>query len=88
MKYLVWIFVLVFALSCDDNGNGTSEPVEKNSVMMVDFFSSIDADNMNDCQSEDLSLYTHSDELVIGGSNLVALSTGEAFGERLSGTSA
>ncbi len=81
MKHFSWVFVLMFALACGDNGNGTSEPVESDPVEMMGFFSSINADGVDDCQSESLSLFIHPDELVIGGSNLAALSTGDAFGE-------
>ncbi len=79
------VFVLAIFLACDDNDSDTMEmESEPTSVPMKGFFASIDENNMNDCQSEDLTLMVE-DELVIGSSNVTALGAGEAFDEAVFG---
>ena len=82
-KFSLVFMVLVLAvfLGCDDNDNGSMEmESEPTSVQMKGFFASIDENNMNDCQSEDLTLRVE-DELVVGHTNITAIGAGEAFDE-------
>lgn len=74
--------VLLVVSACgDDNDSMEMEVNVVEPIAMKGFFSSIDADNMNDCRSEKLDLYVDEEDGSVVTANISAVSSGEAFGE-------
>ena len=79
MKKLALI-ALMFAMlplsGCGDDADTTSEPVS-----MTGFYASINAEGMNECQTEEVDVYFGEgpEDLTIGEPNVRILSKGDAF---------
>ena len=81
---LLTAFFVIGLASCDDDNGSDMEP-EPTTIKMKGFFNSVDENNMDDCQSEDLNLIVE-DEVVVGSSNFAASGeTGEVFDEAVFG---
>lgn len=82
MKYFGALFMamLLVLAACGSDDNNMGE-MEAEPIKMKGFFSSIDENDMDDCQDEDLSLYVDDETVDIGNANIRALSSGDVFGE-------
>ena len=71
MKYFgaLFIAVLLVVSACDDD-NDSMETVEP--IAMKGFFSSINEDNMDDCQDEELDLYVDEEDGSVVTANIRA----------------